>query len=185
MLCDMGSPETCTPTASQGREASARACGGRRNHRGTLPGAALLLRSAPVARERHVGLTSVPQQLSPLKLLADPSASVRHPDEASRDFLWIGGIEYGTVCVRAGGHLGLGAVCLGLVVGRLCVGLLTGLVVRGDVGPVGRREVVDVVDSLGGLPRSRAPAVHPAPPCPRLAPPLFPTSAPPLPPTCR
>ena len=61
MLCDMGSPETCTPTASQGREASARACGGRRNHRGTLPGAALLLRSAPVARERHVGLTSVPQ----------------------------------------------------------------------------------------------------------------------------
>ena len=64
MLCDMGSPETCTPTASQGREASARACGGRRNHRGTLPGAALLLRSAPVARERHVGLTSVPQQKS-------------------------------------------------------------------------------------------------------------------------
>ena len=31
--------------------------------RGTLPGAALLLRSAPIARERHVGLTSVPQHL--------------------------------------------------------------------------------------------------------------------------
>ena len=46
------------------------------------------------------------------------------------------------MCVRAGGYLGLGAVCLGLVVGRLCVGLLTGLVVRGDVGPVGRREAV-------------------------------------------
>ena len=43
--------------------------------------------------------------LSPLKLLANPSASVRHPDEASRDFLWIGGIEYGAVCVCAGGHL--------------------------------------------------------------------------------
>ena len=61
MLRDMGSLETCTPTASRGREAPARACGGRRNHRGTLPGAALLLRSAPVARVRHVGLTSVPQ----------------------------------------------------------------------------------------------------------------------------
>ena len=63
MLRDMGSLETCTPTASRGREAPARACGGRRNHRGTLPGAALLLRSAPSARERHVGLppTSVPQ----------------------------------------------------------------------------------------------------------------------------
>ena len=35
------------------------------------------------------------------------------------DFLWIGGIGYVAVCVRAGGYLGLGAVCLGLVVGRL------------------------------------------------------------------
>ena len=46
--------------------------------------------------------------------------------------------------------LGLGAVCLGFVVGRLCVGPLTGLVVRGDVGPVGRREAVVVVDGSGG-----------------------------------
>ena len=87
------------------------------------------------------------------------------------------------MCVHAGGF-GFGrGVLLGLVVGRLCVGLLTGLVVQGDVGPVGRREVVDVVDSLGGLPRSRAPAVHPAPPCPDFRRPfslLLPSPSPPL-----
>ena len=78
---------------------------------------------------------------------------------------------------RGGGYLGLGAVCLGLVVGRLCVGLLTGLVVRGDVGPVGRREAVDVVDGLGGYTPLACSCRPPGTPVSRLSPPLFPTSA--------
>ena len=83
---------------------------------------------------------------------------------------------------RGGGYLGLGAVCLGLVVGRLRVGLLTGLVVRGDVGPVGRREAVDVVDGLGGFTPLACSCRPPRTPLSRLSPPLFPTSALPSPP---
>ena len=89
------------------------------------------------------------------------------------------------MCVRAGGYSGLGAVCLGLVVGRLCVGLLTGRVVQGDVGPVGRREVVDVVDSLGGVTPLACSCRPPRTSVSLLSPPLFPTSALPLTPTCR
>ena len=76
----------------------------------------------------------------------------------------------------------MGAVCLGLVVGRLCVGLLTGLVVRGDVGPVGRREAVDVIDCLGGFTPLACSCRPPRTPLSRLSPPLFPTSALPFPP---
>ena len=83
---NVGSLETCTPTASRGREAPARACGGRRNHRGTLPGAALLLRSAPVARERHVGLPPCRNRLRgklTCTAVASGAASCRLPGSGS------------------------------------------------------------------------------------------------------
>ena len=101
-------------------------------------------------------------------------------------FSGFGEIEYGAACACTWVvDLGFGRGVLGFGGRRPCVDPSMGCVVRGNVGPVGRREAVDVVDGLGGFTPLRAPAVHPAPPCPDFRRPFSIYFCLPLPPTCR
>ena len=100
-------------------------------------------------------------------------------------FSGFGGIEYGAACACAWVVvLGFGRGVLGFG-GRLpCVGPSMGCVVRGNVGPVGRREAVDVVVGFGVSHPARV--LLPSTPPPlfslfaRLFPRLLPPPSPPL-----